>query len=138
MSEETKLLPCPFCGSEAEINAVDRLIEIKCSKCDLRMSYKGILQTKPDYSNELGGIKPVNKNSVVKEYYHVNAKNQAIKKWNTRNSTTNDLNVDKLLRKIMSYEDVVEHRKDNFEGEIPVEIVDVMLLEIKNLLTERK
>lgn len=33
MSDETTLLPCPFCGGEAEFNIFDTICNVECPEC---------------------------------------------------------------------------------------------------------
>ena len=85
MSEELK--PCPFCGGRAEKDAYDRGIFIGCTSCGYRRSFGGLLQPTPDPKNRPGGTKPVRKGGEIKEYYHMNAHEDAAKAWNSRIET---------------------------------------------------
>jgi len=86
-----KLKPCPFCGSEPIDKSYDRRMVFKCIICNYSRTFPGYLQTVPDNDNQEGGIKPVNNNNDIDEYYHYKAKEKAIEKWNIRQEIEKDL-----------------------------------------------
>lgn len=74
------LKPCPFCGTKPTYWSCDRLITIACPECDYNRAFVGLINNRPNnvpVHYEGGKISET-------EFYHYDAEDEAIKKWNTR------------------------------------------------------
>lgn len=78
MSEQFEVKPCPFCGEAPFMHAYDRLIVIGCKPCGYQRTFEGLLSTR------LSGVLVSPPESEVKEYYHPDAHENALKIWNRR------------------------------------------------------
>lgn len=77
MSDETKLLPCPLCGGDAELIESDYGMyltgyAVYCSKCCLKLGVAGRLGEACEWTPVFG------------------IEAEAIEAWNTRVNTSND------------------------------------------------
>ena len=66
MSDEAKLLSCPFCGGKTQIIRFHESWRVECTKCNAQMGYRN-----PAYS-------------AVKGQLHFEKKEDCIKTWNRR------------------------------------------------------
>lgn len=78
------LKPCPFCGNEVTENSVDRIITIKCPKCNFERSFPGLI------SNKKTDVPVKYSDGTVSDYefYNKNAYKEAEEAWNLRNNVT--------------------------------------------------
>lgn len=80
-SDKYNLLPCPFCGGKAYMEACDRLENIGCRACNYHMYGHGIVQSEivtnvvASYDSEGNPL----------EWYDSHASEKLVAKWNRRN-----------------------------------------------------
>ena len=66
MSDELKLLSCPFCGGKPEIIAFEKSFRIECQSCSVQMGRRG------------------NAYSAIRGNMHFENEEDCIKAWNSR------------------------------------------------------
>lgn len=86
--EFIELLPCPFCGSDFVDKSYDRGMLFECNTCNYSKSFPGYLQSNKSimqiqHVDKFGEKIPIELDQHP-EYYHVNARYDAIIEMNKR------------------------------------------------------
>lgn len=75
------LLPCPFCGSEPDIDSCDRIINIGCKPCGYHRYFHGLVQS--EKKTDVIASRD-SKTGEPLEWYDKDAYEWAADRWNRR------------------------------------------------------
>lgn len=81
------LKPCPFCNGKPYYESCDRLIRIGCERCNYHRAFDGIISREKTTVEVPVTDKDGNVQYHSGLYYHKNANEIAVLRWNKRRST---------------------------------------------------